>query len=422
MAPSIMAWLRLATAVLGVAAPVAGALAGADSPYLLQPGDTVELTVAGLPELRSRAMIDIDGSVRLPLIQTIAAGGRTLDDLKAQVQRLLPQKGFRQRTPEGREFIVVVSADEINLNVSEYRPVYVRGDVAKPGQQPFRPGLTVRQVIALAGGYDVMRFHMENPFLESADLRARYQTLWIDLARRETHAAALKAKIEGAPMPDLAKTASGPLPKAVLSELADVEMQHARVQADDAAKETAFLEKSAADAQSNAAALLKPKSDAERSEREEADYKSKLSELLDKGYIARTRIADQQKTMLESTQRFLSYNQRIQELQQTSSDFSRKARHAEDGMRATLLKDLEDTRVEIASIKANLGAVEEKLVYTGAIRSQLVRGSGSRPDIEVCHVGEGAASVRADEDTVLTAGDTVEISLRAEMTPGGLSN
>jgi polysaccharide export outer membrane protein len=60
----------------------------------------------------------------------------------------------------------------------------VNGDVAKPGQQTFRAGLTVRQALTLAGGY-VMRFRAKDPFLESADLRSEYMSLWTDFAREQ---------------------------------------------------------------------------------------------------------------------------------------------------------------------------------------------------------------------------------------------
>ncbi len=37
-------------------------------------------------------------------------------------------------------------------HIIEYRPVYVTGDVAKPGEQRYTPGLSVRQAVSLAGG------------------------------------------------------------------------------------------------------------------------------------------------------------------------------------------------------------------------------------------------------------------------------
>ena len=87
---------------------------------------------------------------------------------------------------------MLLTADEVTLSVAEYRPVYVNGDVAKPGQQTFRAGLNVRQALALAGEYDVMRFRAKDPFLESADLRSEYISPWTDFAREQiriSHAA-----------------------------------------------------------------------------------------------------------------------------------------------------------------------------------------------------------------------------------------
>lgn len=45
----------------------------------------------------------------------------------------------------------MVTPDQVMLANSEFRPVYLNGDVAKPGEQTFRPGMTVRQAVALAG-------------------------------------------------------------------------------------------------------------------------------------------------------------------------------------------------------------------------------------------------------------------------------
>ncbi|OKO88691.1 hypothetical protein AC629_08780 [Bradyrhizobium sp. NAS80.1] len=53
-------------------------------------------------------------------------------------------------------------------------PFYVNGAVSKPGEYPYRPSITARQLVAVAGGYDFMRIRMSNPSLGSADLRSEY--------------------------------------------------------------------------------------------------------------------------------------------------------------------------------------------------------------------------------------------------------
>ena len=407
-----------------LAAAIFAATSPAMAAYTLQPGDTVEVVVAGEPDLKAKAMIDVDGMVHLPLISAIRAAGLTLDALQTEVRRELPQKTFRQRSGDGREIMVVIDPDEITIQISDYRPIYIRGDVAKPGEQVFRPGMTVRQAISLAGGYDIMRFRMGNPFLDSSDLRADYQTLWIDLARQQAHAAALEAAIDGQSLPDLTKVIKAPIPSHVLADIVRVETQQAKAQTDDFTRERSYLQQAAMNAQAQMDTFSKPRSDAQQSEHDETEYKQRLSQLLDKGVIARDRVNDQQRSLLDSTQRFLDYSQRTSELARSRDESNRAAERLVDQRRAALLKDLQDANVAIAGTRAKIQSVGEKLLYTGAVSSQLVRGSGGKPDVRINHagLGEGLPDVQGTEDTVLIAGDTLEVSLRAEMTPEGVSN
>ena len=71
--------------------------------------------------------------------------------------------------------------------MAEYRPIYVNGDVSKPGEYPYRPATTARQVIAVAGRYDIMHIRMNNPYLESADLRSEHASLWTEFAKEQAH-------------------------------------------------------------------------------------------------------------------------------------------------------------------------------------------------------------------------------------------
>ena len=41
----------------------------------------------------------------------------------------------------------------VNVQVANYSPFYIRGEVKKAGEFPYRPGMTVSDAVALAGGY-----------------------------------------------------------------------------------------------------------------------------------------------------------------------------------------------------------------------------------------------------------------------------
>ena len=107
--------------------------------YRLGSEDKVRLTVFGEQQLSGEFFVDSSGSVSLPLIGEVRAGGQTLRQFEAAVTAKLKQ-GYLQ-DPK-------VSAEVIN-----FRPIYVIGEVTKPGQYPFVSDMTVSKAVALANGY-----------------------------------------------------------------------------------------------------------------------------------------------------------------------------------------------------------------------------------------------------------------------------
>ncbi|MGL4288617.1 MAG: polysaccharide biosynthesis/export family protein, partial [Phreatobacter sp.] len=71
--------------------------------YRLSAGDTVEIALAGIPEQRQRAVIQLDGTIALPAVGSVAVAGLTAAELQARMEALLPTKMFRHRAPDGRE-------------------------------------------------------------------------------------------------------------------------------------------------------------------------------------------------------------------------------------------------------------------------------------------------------------------------------
>ena len=80
------------------------------------------------------------GTLSLPVIGSVPVG--TLDNagLAAEISKRLQAKTG------------MVAAPDTTVEVVEYPPIYVVGDVNTPGQYKFREGLTVLQALALSGG------------------------------------------------------------------------------------------------------------------------------------------------------------------------------------------------------------------------------------------------------------------------------
>ena len=104
----------------------------------LQAGEKIKVTVFGEDRLTGEYEIDPAGFVSLPLAGTIKAAGLS----KAELERALAKKfsGEYLRNPK------------VTVDRSAFRPFYIMGEVAKPGEYPFKSGLNVMSAIALAGG------------------------------------------------------------------------------------------------------------------------------------------------------------------------------------------------------------------------------------------------------------------------------
>ncbi|MHA1559485.1 MAG: polysaccharide biosynthesis/export family protein [Alphaproteobacteria bacterium] len=109
------------------------------SQILLDSGDQLQITVLGQTDLSGAYGIDSAGVLTMPLIGTIDARGRTTQSLANAIETEL-QRGFL-RNPD------------VTIQVTQYRPVFVLGEVSGPGQFSYLAGLTVQQAVALAGGF-----------------------------------------------------------------------------------------------------------------------------------------------------------------------------------------------------------------------------------------------------------------------------
>jgi polysaccharide export outer membrane protein len=124
------------TAVAYAAAPAA---ARHDTAYRLDAGDRLRVVVYGQEGLTNTYAIDAGGAVTLPLIGSVAARGRTAAGLAAEISAKLRNGYIREPS--------------VAVEIEAYRPFFILGEVAAPGQYPYVPNLSVESAVAIAGGF-----------------------------------------------------------------------------------------------------------------------------------------------------------------------------------------------------------------------------------------------------------------------------
>ena len=129
----------------GTYAPVENAYAAApvsahhDAPYHLDAGDKLRVVVFGQEGLTNTYAIDAGGAITMPLIGAVAARGRTPAGLAAEIAAKLRNGYIREPS--------------VAVEVETYRPFFILGEVAAPGQYPYVPNMSVESAVAIAGGF-----------------------------------------------------------------------------------------------------------------------------------------------------------------------------------------------------------------------------------------------------------------------------
>lgn len=107
--------------------------------YRLSTGDVVSMRVYGGDEDIRVERLRLDGSGTLVLpFGDFRVIGRTTREVEAAITESV--KGRLLKNPR------------VSVNIDEYRPFFVDGQVGRPGAYPYQPGLTVRKAITIAGG------------------------------------------------------------------------------------------------------------------------------------------------------------------------------------------------------------------------------------------------------------------------------
>lgn len=199
--------------ILALFCAFSGVNVHAQDSYTLSPGDEVSIVVFGQQDLSVSGNIDENGTLNYPLLGAVSAGGLTISQLERSITSSLSAgylvnpsvtvsiAEYRQvfingevNSPGGFTYKPGLTLDKAialaggfsdkaskeriiltrNVNgqsqrysmrptdtvlpgdiieVSEYLQIFVNGEVQRPGDYPFQPGLTVEKTIALAGGF-----------------------------------------------------------------------------------------------------------------------------------------------------------------------------------------------------------------------------------------------------------------------------
>ena len=108
--------------------------------YRLGAGDKIRVFVFGEEEMSGEFEVSNQGNVSLPYIQDVKAQGLESSELEKRIEKRYIDEG-------------ILKNPKISVEVLEYRPFYIHGEVNQSGEFPYKSGMDIRNAVAVAGGY-----------------------------------------------------------------------------------------------------------------------------------------------------------------------------------------------------------------------------------------------------------------------------
>jgi polysaccharide biosynthesis/export protein len=380
--------------------------------YRVQQGDTIEIEIAGIPELKQRSTVQPDGAIAFPLVGAIGVEGLTPEQLRSAVQTQLAKKIYRARTNDGREILTVIQSDEVSAAIVAFRPVYVTGDVAKPGEQTFLPGMTVRQTLALAGGIDISaRFVKASR--DPLALRSDYGLAWADFVTAIAKIARITAEVSGHAELGALDFSNAPLPSERLAEIEKSESAILEARMANYERERDFLKSSLDQSDERISVVQKQQAEEEEGMAADTTELKRLADLVSKGQAINPRVTEARRALLLSSTRALQVNVELLDLKRQKSESARKIQQFEDDRRLALLKELEDATSARTVAQIKLEALDSALKIARAPLSVQLQGDAPRRIEVVRQGGNGQTRFLVDEDFALAPGDVIDVALGA---------
>lgn len=388
-------------------------VAPANADYRLQPGDILDLALIGSPEFHQRLPIEIDGTVAVPLVGQVKVSGLTLAETRQRLIGELSNKVYDPPAPRQTQRLILPS--EIVITVSEYRPIYVSGYVAKPGGYAFRPGLTVRQAIALAGGFGPVQDPRMDAAAQISELRAEHHALSVEYAMEQDRIQRLRRELGvtqtqngGVTETQTSAPNISPMTQPTLDQIQQSNANYIQARAVDRQKDKQSYQSAVEGTDLQIKTLIEKKKKDEEGVQADTQELDSVRELFHRGITANARLSEARRAAMLSSDQLLQTIVQISNIERQRSDYLRQIDKIDSQAKIDDWRDLQQANLRFAQVASRVKSVEDRLAALGvhdADRSKDLH-------LSVVRYADGQRSqIDGREDLSLEPGDVVTVTM-----------
>ncbi|MGT2465453.1 polysaccharide biosynthesis/export family protein [Mesorhizobium atlanticum] len=398
---------RFAGALLAASLAVPQLAAAGD--YQLGPQDklhirvaewqTVDGTFRDWSAINGEYSVGPAGTLSVPFVGDMQAAGKTTAEIASSIGLALQRK------------LALPDKPEASVEMAQFRPFYISGEVQNPGQFPFVPDLTVLKAISIAGG--IRRSADYGPQLEKDLITAKgsYDIYDDQRLRLMVKRARIDADLAGKTTFEVPQEIQGDsrLPTIVADETAilvsDQKSLKLKLDALDALKGVL---------QSEIESLQKKIANQQKQVDLAEQQANSIGPLAQKGLIANARLLSSQQTVTDLQGKILDYETAILTAKQSISKAEQDAIDARNTLGSSLTADRQQTEANLNEAALRVG-MQKGLIAQASDPATTAALTGSQePPLlySLLRVADGKTSeIEAKEDTPVLPGDVIKVKL-----------
>ena len=360
--------------------------------------DPIEETVRDWPALSGEYRIDAQGVLTIPFIAPLPTQGLDGAAVAGAIAERL------------RERFALSEAPVATLVPVDVPTVLVGGMVREPGAVEYRPGMTVRHALALAGGLEDALTPGSQAMRDLVQNEAQRRILDDRLRRQSATLARLEAERDGLDAIVRPALLEGPAGDAALAEQADIlDRRRARQRSDlDAlAEQIDLLRAEVASLETKVAAT-------ERQRDLALEAFGNAQTLAERGLARNDRLVDAERSLIAAENQLLDISTAILRARQAISVAIRERETLVAARQAEVVQQILELRGTLVETEARLAATASLLALDGERAAEAVGlDAPMAPRVTLYRDGAAAGEVEATLDTPLSAGDLVSVALPA---------
>lgn len=359
---------------------------------------TVEGTFRDWTAVNGEYTVGPAGTLSVPFVGEMPASGKTTSEIAAAISQALQRK------------LALADRPEASVEMAQYRPFYISGEVQTPGQYPYVPDLTVLRAMSIAGG--VRRAEGQRYARDMINAKGEFDVLQDQRVRLIVRRARIEAQIADKPTFDVPKeVADDPKLESIVADemailTADQKNLKLRLQALDDLKKLL---------QSEIDSLQKKIVNQQRQVDLAKEQLSGIGSLAQKGLVVNTRVLNSQQTIADLEGQILDYETAILTARQSISKANQDAIDLQNTQDADLATGRQQAEADLSEtmLKMNMhtGLMAEAMSGNPALQRYR---DGEEPTMtfSLVRMVDGKTSeIAASEDTPVLPGDVIKVKL-----------